>query len=141
MNQEKINFKDYMAHEPPMLFVDKVLEKSEKKAKTSFTVNKECIFLDESGVLARSALIEIAGQSFAAADILKKTMKGGKKDLKGFLVSVRDFKFIHDARAGDEIICDTEETNNIAQLRIVEAKLSVNGICIACGELRVFDKP
>ena len=138
MNPEKFNLKDYMAHKPPMLLVDKVLEESEKKAKTLFAVNNECIFLDEKGVLARTALIEIAAQSFAAADIFQKTMKG-KKLSKGFLVSVRDFKFVQDARAGDEIICDIEETNDIAQLHIVEAKLSANGMRIATGELRIFE--
>ena len=139
MNIKDFNLKDYMIHKPPMLLVDKVDEESEKKAKTSFTVSKECIFLDENGVLARSALIEIAAQSFAAVDIYQRTVRA-RKLAKGFLVSVRDFKFTgSDAAAGDKIICSVEETSEIAHLHIVEAELSVNGTYIASGELRIFE--
>ena len=121
-----------------MLLVDKVLEESAKKAKTSFFVKNDCIFLDENNLLARSALIEIAAQSFAAADIYQRIVSA-RKLAKGFLVSVRDFKFTGDAAAGDEIICDIEETNEIAQLHIVGAELSVNGTSIAAGEIRIFE--
>ena len=138
MNLENFNLKDYMMHKPPMLLVDKVLEESAKKAKTSFFVKSDCIFLDGNNILSRAALIEVAAQSFAAADIYQRTVSS-RKLVKGFLVSVRDFKFTGNAAAGDEIICDIEETNEIAQLHIVEAKLSVNGTAIASGEVRIFE--
>jgi predicted hotdog family 3-hydroxylacyl-ACP dehydratase len=127
-----------MLHKPPMLLVDRVVEEEEKQAKTSFTVGKNCIFLDENGVLARSALIEIAAQSFAAADIFQKTTRGRKLS-KGFLVSVRGFQFDGDAQAGDEIICSIRETNEIAQLHVIEAELHIKGRRIAVGELRIFE--
>ncbi|MCL2144254.1 MAG: hypothetical protein FWH43_01975 [Endomicrobia bacterium] len=138
MDLKDFNLKDFMLHKPPMLLVDKVLEKSEKQAKTSFLAGKECIFLNENGVLARPALIEIAAQSFAAADIFQKTADG-KKLSKGFLASVRDFQFYSDAKSGDEIICSIKETNEIAQLHVVEVELFINDARIARGELRIFE--
>ena len=140
MDIKEFCLKDYMIHKPPMLLVDKIIEESEKKAQTSFTVNEDCIFLDENGCLSPFALVEIAAQSFAAGDIFQKTVSG-KKLSKGFLVSVRDFKFIGNAETGDEIVCDVEEINEIANLHVVEAKLYKNSICIAKGELRIFELP
>lgn len=138
MTPEQFDLKEHMIHKPPMLLVDKLLEESAKKAKTSFFVREECIFLDGNNILAKSALIEIAAQSFAAADIYQKTTRA-KEPAKGFLVSVRDFKFTGDAHAGDEIICHVEEVNDIEQMHIIEARLFVNDTCISEGELRIFE--
>lgn len=140
MKLENFDLKDHMIHQPPMLLVDKILEESPSKAKTSFTVNENCIFLDENNVLARSALVEIAAQSFAAADIYQRTVSG-KSFSKGFLVSVRDFKFLKDVISGDEIICRVERTNEIAGLHVIETKLFVADMCVAEGELRIFELP
>lgn len=140
MNLKEFNVQDYMLHKPPMLLVDKVLEENGKRAKTSFAVKHDSIFLDENGIFARPALIEIAAQSFAAADIFQRTVRGTNLK-KGFLVSVRDFKFIADAKSGDEIICSIEETNEIAQLHIVEVELHANNARIAFGEIRIFELP
>ena len=59
-----------MLHKPPMLLVDKIIEENDKKATTSFAVKQDCIFLDENNILSKPALIEIAAQSFAAANFV-----------------------------------------------------------------------
>ena len=69
---ENFDLSKYMLHKPPMLLVDKILEENDKKATTSFAVKQDCIFLDENNILSRPALIEIAAQSFAAADIYQR---------------------------------------------------------------------
>lgn len=138
MDLHSFDIKEHMIHKPPMLLVDKILEESPSKAKTSFSVNENCIFLDENNVLANSAFIEIAAQSFAAADIYQRT-RDGKKLSKGFLVSVRDFKFLSEVKSGDEIICHVERTNEIAGLHVVETKLLAGDVLVAEGELRIFE--
>ena len=129
-----------MIHKPPMLLVDAVLEENEKSGKTVFAVKNDCIFLDENGVLARPALVEIAAQSFAAIDIYQK-MLNGKKPSKGFLVSIRNFEFYEDVKAGDEIICALEETNELAGIHVIEARLYKSADITAKGELRIFELP
>ena len=140
MNLELFNVKDYMIHKPPMLLVDKVLEESAAEAKTSFKIKDDCIFLDENNILAKSVLIEVAAQSFAVADIYQRT-RDGRVLAKGFLVSVRDFKFYGDAKLGDEIICDIKKTNELAGVHIIEAKVFAGTFSIAEGELRIFELP
>lgn len=135
---ENFDLSKYMLHKPPMLLVDKIIEENDKKATTSFAVKQDCIFLGENNILSRPALIEIAAQSFAAADIYQR-IKSSKALVKGFLVSIRKFGFTGQARLGDEIICKAEEISEIAGLHIVSAQLWVGGNCIAGGELRIFE--
>ena len=138
MDLKTFNLKEYMFHKRPMLLVDKILEESETESKTSFAVKQDNIFLDENNLLARSVLIEIAAQSFAATDIYQRT-KTAKPLTNGFLVAVKDFKFFLDAKAGDEIICELEETNSMAGIHIVETQLYIDGVCAAKGQLRIFE--
>lgn len=134
------NIEENMVHKPPMLMVDKILEEEDLKAKTSFTIREDNICLDENGVLARAALIEIAAQSFAAIDRYRK-IKANLKTAKGFLASVKDFKFYDDAKNGNEIICSLEKTDEIAGMHIINADLFVNNNMIASGEIRIFEFP
>jgi len=131
------NLEESMSHKPPMLLVDEILEESASRGKTLFEVKDGNIFLDGL-IFAKSALIEIAAQSFAAVDRFQKA----KKDLpfsNGFLVSIRNFEFFADAKKGDKIICDVEKVDELSQLHILKAELSVNGKKIAAGELRIFE--
>ncbi|MDR1695939.1 MAG: hypothetical protein LBR69_04845 [Endomicrobium sp.] len=132
------NVKENMFHKPPMLLVDEVLEESENKGKTSFKIKDDNIFIGDGGVFARSALIEIAAQSFAATDSLQKAKKNIEPS-KGFLAAVRNFEFFADAKAGDEIICEIEKTDEMAQLHMVKAGLFSGGKKLACGEFRIFE--
>ena len=127
-----------MFHKPPMLLVDKITESESMRGTTEFTVPADCIFLDQNGLLSRSAMVEIAAQSFAAHDIYRKMLEN-KKASKGFLVSVREFIFFSDARKGDKLVCRLEKTDEIAKLHILRAEMLKNGAVIAKGELRIFE--
>jgi predicted hotdog family 3-hydroxylacyl-ACP dehydratase len=128
----------HMLHKPPMLFVDGIIEESGSKAKTLFTVKEDCIFLDETGRLARTVFIEIAAQSFAAVDSYQKHRDKGKR-AKGFLVGIRDFFIYADALKNDELICVLEKTDEVGRLNICKAQVLKNGVKLAEGELRIFE--
>ncbi|MDR3112788.1 MAG: hypothetical protein LBU09_00245 [Endomicrobium sp.] len=137
-----INFsvKDNMLHKKPMLLVDAILEETKKTAITSFKVQEDCIFLDETFVLARSVFVEIIAQSFAAVDTYQK-QRDKKERSKGFLVGVRDFKIYADASCGDELICKLEKTDEVSGLNICKGAILKNGKALAEGELRIFEIP
>lgn len=134
------NVKENMVHKPPMLMVDKILEEDGMKTKTSFAIKEDNICLDENGILARTALIEIAAQSFAAIDRYRK-LKAGLETAKGFLASIKDYNFYGNAKVGDEIICVLEKTDEIAGMHIVNTDILVNDNIIASGEIRIFEFP
>ncbi len=134
------NVKENMVHKPPMLMVDKILEEDGMKTKTSFAIKEDNICLDENGILARAALIEIAAQSFAAIDRYRK-LKAGLETAKGFLASIKDYNFYGNAKVGDEIICVLEKTDEIAGMHIVNTDILVNDNIIASGEIRIFEFP
>ena len=134
----EFNAKENMFHKPPMLLVDEVLEESAGKGKTSFKIKNGNIFAGDDGVFSRAALIEIAAQSFAAVDKWQK-MKKNLESSRGFLASVRNFEFFDDAKAGDEVICSVEKTDEIAHLHIVKTELFANDKKIAAGEFRIFE--
>ncbi|MDR2772861.1 MAG: hypothetical protein LBB93_05275 [Elusimicrobiota bacterium] len=141
------NCKDFdlsknMIHRSPMLMVDKILEESELNGKTFFKVTDDCIFLTFDGVLQRAAMIEIAAQSFAAIDIFHKRQKN-LEPKKGFVVSVRDFKFFCDAKIDDEIVCELKKVDELGLIHIAVARLidNKNGRLFADGEFRIYELP
>jgi predicted hotdog family 3-hydroxylacyl-ACP dehydratase len=129
-----------MLHKPPMLLVDCIIEENGDKAKTSFSVKEDCIFLDENMRLARSVFVELAAQSFAAVDAYQKTKAKGEKS-KGFLVGVRDFHIYGDAHVGDELICSLEKADKVERLNICKSEIFKGELKIAQGELRIFEIP
>jgi predicted hotdog family 3-hydroxylacyl-ACP dehydratase len=132
----------HMRHQPPMLLADKILSESRNKNSTVFKLKKDCIFLQENGLLSRSAFIEIAAQSFAAVNIFQK-MRDGKELPKGFLAAVKDFEFFEDAKEGDEILCDTEKVDEFERLHIVKVVLKKRDeqTLFAKGEIRIYELP
>ncbi|MDR2427024.1 MAG: hypothetical protein LBD46_07620 [Endomicrobium sp.] len=129
---------EVMIHKPPMLLVDHILEESKNSGKVSFSIKKDFIFLDEKGFVLRTALIEMAAQALAAVDGYQK--KHDKKPfLKGFLVSVKNFKFYNDAKENDIVICMIDKIDEFASLHMVKAGILVNDTLIAEGELRIFE--
>ena len=131
-----------MRHQPPMLFTDEILSEAPNKGITLFRIKKDCIFLQENGLLSHSAFIEIAAQSFAAVNTFQK-IRDGKEPSKGFLTAVKDFEFLVDAKEGDEILCDMEKVDEFERLHIAKAVLKKkDGSAIfAKGEIRIYELP
>ena len=134
------NVKDNMLHKEPMLLLDAILEEDGKIAITSFKIKENNIFLDEAGIFARSAFIEIIAQSFAAIDTYQKQRDKGKPS-KGFLVGVRDFKIYRDAHSGDDLRCKLEKTDEVSNLNLCRAEIFKDDGKLAEGELRIFEIP
>ena len=136
------NLAENMRHQPPMLLADELLSQASNKATMLFRLKKDCIFLQENGLLSRSAFIEIAAQTFAAVDAFQK-IKDGKNASKGFLASVKDFEFFADAKEGDEILCDIEKADEFEHMHIAKAVLKKpDGLALfAKGEIRIYELP
>jgi predicted hotdog family 3-hydroxylacyl-ACP dehydratase len=131
------DLKAVMAHKPPMLLVDDILEAGEDTAVTAFKIKGDNIFLKESGLLARTALIEIMAQSLAAMNAYK-AYKNGKAEEKGFLVMLKDIAFYGDAFAGEDLICRVEVSDVISQTYIARCAIYKEETALARGELRIF---
>ncbi|MDR0953131.1 MAG: hypothetical protein LBM71_02930 [Elusimicrobiota bacterium] len=137
------DLKTAMAHRAPMLMVDELLEVDKDTALTSFEVKADNIFLDgSSGLLERSALIEIMAQALAAKSAFK-AYQDGLPTQKGFLVVLKNIDFLDDAKLGDTLKCQVKVADFISQTYIANCKITNNaGKTLAAGELRIysFDK-
>lgn len=131
------NLKTVMAHKPPMLLVDELLEVQDGCAVTCFLIKEDNIFLNKDGLLAREALAEIMAQSFAALNAYNGA-KENKKEEKGFLVGLRNIVVHADARLGDSLKCRVRAVDFIAQTYIVEGQIFKDDVLLAEGELRLF---
>ncbi|MDR2860614.1 MAG: hypothetical protein LBV66_02130, partial [Elusimicrobiota bacterium] len=65
------------------------------------------------------------------------------KHTNGFLAYVRDFVFFEDAKAGDELICYMEKTDEFGQLHIAKVEITDRSgqKVFAKGEIRIYELP
>ncbi|WP_424246123.1 putative hotdog family 3-hydroxylacyl-ACP dehydratase [Elusimicrobium posterum] len=131
------NVKENMAHQPPMLLVDEVLEADAARATTTFLIKEESIFIDADGKFARAALIEVMAQSFAAGNAYN-CVRENRAQEKGFLVGLRDIKIYADACVNDLLTCKVEKADFVAQTYIIKGRVFKGESLLAEGELRLF---
>ena len=107
-NLHELNVHNFLPHRPPMLMVDELLTLTRDTVSSSFKVNKDCPFVDASGNLSESGLIEnnaqtcssIVGQKFFAEDDLE----GTSAKVLGFISVIKKAKIYAVPKISDTII-------------------------------------
>lgn len=123
----------FIPHRPPISMVSRILEVGDNSGICESLVNPDNIFLDDKGILSRSALIEVASQSAAA---INSFMKDGRV-LPGMLVGAKSFRFFGNARSGDLMTICVKMIAEYEQWHIITISISVDGNLICEGELKI----
>jgi radical SAM protein with 4Fe4S-binding SPASM domain len=123
----------FIPHRPPISMVGRIVKVGDNAGDCESLVMPDNIFLDENGILSRSALIEAASQSAAAVNSF---MNDGRI-LPGMLVGVKSFRFFGDARSGDLMIISLKVVAEFAASHNIVVNISVEGRLICKGELKI----
>ena len=126
-----------MPHQPPMRFVDRLLDVGENSGSTAFTIGPGNLFLDEKGHLLRETLVEVMAQAFMAVSVYRARQSGDATP-GGYLAGLRNIRFYEDASQGDTLITKVRVTDQIAQITIVEGQVFRDQTLLAEGELRLY---
>ncbi|MFA6293500.1 MAG: hypothetical protein WC637_17070, partial [Victivallales bacterium] len=123
----------FIPHRPPVSMIDRIVKIDDNAGDCESLVSPDNIFLDENGILSRSALIEIASQSAAA---INSFLNDGRVS-PGMLVGARSFRFLSDARSGDLLVIRISKIAEFDPCHIIIASISVAGRLICEGELKI----
>ena len=128
----------YIPQRPPIVMVDCLVEASEKKIVSNFTIYDTNIFV-ENGFLNESGIIENIAQT-AAAGTGYKQVKENKKVELGYIAAIKNLETISLPKVADILQTTIEITNEVMDITIVNATILCNNTIIAKCEMRIFIK-
>ncbi len=123
---------NFMPHRKPMLLLDKLIYVDESNAKASFTIPKDCVFIQENQEIEPIALVEILAQSFAAGNGVTNPKNFG------YLASMRSMKIHGTASVGDTVKAKVQCLAKVGDIMVIEGKLFKDDQCITEGQFKIF---
>ena len=120
----------------PMIMIDKIINHSDEKTVTSFTIRKNNIFVEED-FFQSSGLMENIAQS-SAARMGMETIKHAKKPLLGYIASIKDLSINRLPKIGETILTDIVQTNQINNIIVIMGICKIDDIVVSSCELKVF---
>ena len=129
---------DYLPQKPPMVMIGKLLEATAAKTVTSLIIPGDNIFCGD-GKLREPGLIENMAQT-AAAGVGYVSKNEGKVPPVGFIGGLRNLSIHMLPPVGEEIRTEVSVVHEVFDARVAEAKVFMNGVCIAECELKIFLK-
>jgi len=136
MIANSIEILTYIPQRPPMVMVDSLMEATEKRIVSRFTVQKENVFLEEN-VLKEAGIIENIAQTAAAGVGYKQVTQ--KLPVKlGFIAAIKNLKIYSLPEINSQLETIVEVVNEVMEVTIVQGTVMESGIKIAECELRIF---
>lgn len=126
-----------LPHRPPMLLIDKLLQREIDRAEASAKLQQNTIFLSKDRCVLPEYFIEIVAQTMAAAngyDALIDNLPVSD----GYLVGIETFS-MHDAPlAGDEFRIVTIKDMEFGQMQVIDGVVSTDKTRIASVRLKLW---
>lgn len=133
-----MNAADLMPHQPPMLLVERLLEKSDKKAKAEAVAPDGGMMIDAAGRIIPEYFIELMAQAMAAAQGYE-CLEEKKENLGGFMASIDAFIWYGGARPGERLLVDLEKILEFDAITCFEGRITQDGRLIAEGGIKVWE--
>ena len=124
-------------HRPPLCLVDRLLEFSGQTGVVESIIRPDNIFLNEDGSLPCLILVELIAQASAAVKGYDD-LRQGKGIKKGFLVDIRDVRFMGRCFKGDMLNIKIEIIKTISGFSVVNGEVERNGDVIAVGRIKLW---
>lgn len=129
---------NYIPQRPPIVMVDTLIEASEKKLVSAFTVPANNIFVD-NGCLCESGIVEHIAQT-AAAGIGYKQVNAGLAVNLGYIAAIKNLKIMDLPVVNSRLTTSIEVVNEVMEVTIVNAQVTCNNQPVAHCEMRIFTK-
>lgn len=127
-----------LAHRPPMLFVERLVERFDDKAVAEAVIPSSGICV-ENGQLFQEYLIELIAQTAAMAngfDLLKE----GKTLNEGMLVGVDSFSLNRLTPSGEVVKIITEKTFEFGPVKVIYGEIcNESGVIYGSGSIKVWE--
>ncbi len=128
----------YIPQRPPMLLIGALLHYDGTLIRSSYTVEKEGVFVEDE-FLREAGIVENIAQTAAAGvgyHYLEQTEKGAIP--LGFIASVRNFEVQGLPRTGEKLTTEVRVEQEVMNMTIVEGKVQRDGELLAKGQVRIF---
>jgi len=133
-----IDVEELLPQTKPFVFVDKLIDfdYDTYACKTSFTIEKDCLLL-EDGKLSEAGILENIAQTCAVQiGFVNKYIL--KKDIQiGFIGAVKNIKISNFAYMGNRLETTINILTEFADMKIASCRVSSNNVTIAEGELKI----
>ncbi len=128
----------YIPQRPPIVMVGALIEASENKICSSFTIANNNIFVEDNQ-MNESGLLENIAQT-AAAGIGYKQVKENSPVNLGFIAAIKSLHIHLLPKVGDQLLTTVEIVNNVMDVTIVQGSVMINNMMAAECEMRIFTK-
>jgi 3-hydroxyacyl-[acyl-carrier-protein] dehydratase len=124
-------------HRPPLCLVDRLVEFSGQTGVVESIIRPDNIFLDDKGCLPSLTLAELIAQASAAVKGYDDLTQG-KAIKRGFLVDIREIRFMGRCFKGDRLLIKIEIIRTISGFSVVHGEVTRDGDVIASGTLKLW---
>jgi 3-hydroxyacyl-[acyl-carrier-protein] dehydratase len=124
-------------HRPPLCLIKRLVEFSGQTGIVESIIEPDNLFLDEDDSLPSLTLVELIAQASAAVKGYDD-LRQGKAIKKGFLVDIREIRFMGRCFKGDMLRIHVEIVRTISGFSVVHGEVRRNGDIIASGTLKLW---
>ncbi len=123
------NIAEWIPQRPPFVFIDTIVEMNETSAVTRFTVNDDCVLVND-GQLGLAGLMEHAAQTCAArAGWIQRQHSQQVK--MGYIGAVKQMEASRLPRVGETLTAEAHVLQEVMNISLVECTTRVNDEVIA----------
>ncbi len=124
-------------HRRPMCLIDRLVHFESKAGIVETVVTSDGIVADADGIVDSTVLLELMAQSYAAMKGYEDLLQG-KAPQKGFLVSVKHFEVLADARVGDLLEIAVSTAADVGGFTVADGTITRGHVQIATGSLTLW---
>ncbi len=129
----------YIPQRAPFVMIDEIITAEEHLSKTSFTVRKGHLFVD-NGKFTEAGLVENMAQTVAAGAGYRGTENGEKVSV-GYIGALKNLKIDKLPSVGDTITTEVSFLHHIANVHVVQGRVYLGEEEIAGCEMKIFIQP
>ena len=126
-----------LPHRPPMLFVDRLLERSGNRARAAATMPASGVCID-GDVYLDEFFIELVAQTMAMANGYDALCQG-KTVNDGMLVAIDSFDFYTSAAPGSDLVIIIEKTFDYGPIKLIHGEVLDGDVKLVTGDLKVWE--
>lgn len=125
-------------HGKSMRMIEQLVQIGEREARTTFTVTRDSLLVDENGRLDELAYVEMIAQSFAASHGFHLSIDERRLH-RGLLLGAKDIVVSGEARVGDVLTVHLRKVTRFGAFGVVEGSIyKQDRTLVASGQIKIW---